>query len=244
MPGFLDVFGDFLAEDILGLLVIVYECLRFALQDAIGSNMLGVFGSFWWCWKILAGKVRRSRRKWKFKRWTSWLLMISTLKIILSDTLEMPQSHRDTMTTQVKTTAICNMTVQFTMIFLQGFNVYQSTYVYIYNYILYILYIYIYPYQTWPIISCEGIIYSETSHCWNDIWSEKRKVGTVGVPIAVPAWFGGAKTWILTWVNFGCFGSTPHFRTPPYMYIYSIHCIVTLCSFIITICIINPSRSK
>ena len=47
MPGFLDVFGDFLAEDILGLLVIVYECLRFALQDAIGSNMLGVVGSFW-----------------------------------------------------------------------------------------------------------------------------------------------------------------------------------------------------
>jgi hypothetical protein len=45
-------------------------------------------------------------------------------------------------------------------------------------------------------------------------------------------------------VNSGCFGSTPHFRTPPYMYIYSIHCIVTLCSFIITICIINPSRSK
>ena len=109
MPGVLDVFGDFLAEDILGLLVIVCECLRFALQDAIGSNMLGIFCVF--------GDVQEDDFSSKAIRWRC---------------PSGPQGHKKT--TQVKTTAICNMTVQFTMFLLQGFNVYQSIYVYIYIY--------------------------------------------------------------------------------------------------------------
>ena len=173
--------------------------------------------------------------------------MISTVKPYVGDA---PVGHRDTKKQQPRWKLPRFATWQYNS---PGFFFKVSTYIKVYIRI-YIYNIYVYTY----------IIYYIYTHIKHDpelvvkgestvkplivgmIFEQKKKVGTLGVPIAVPAWFGGAKTWILilTWLNFGCFGSTPHFRTAPYMYIYSIHYIITLCSFIITICIINPSRSK
>ena len=91
------------------------------------------------------------------------------------------------MTTQVKTTAICNMTVQFTMIFLQGFNVYQSTYVYIHIIIIYIYYIIYIHIKHDPELVVKGESTVKPPIVGMIFDQKKIKVGTVGVPIDVPA---------------------------------------------------------